>query len=105
MVNVSNVKVSVDGVMMTGWESNFTYQYKEYKLVAVYQRGRWAYSLGELGSPEPLATLVTGCVRSQRTALVGLLLNAGMDYATASDYAGGLHSKIKSSLESINPLY
>ena len=37
--------------------------------------------------------------------LAGLLLNAGMDYATASDHAGALHSKIKSSLESINPLY
>ena len=104
MVNVSNVKVHVDGVMMSSWEVSFTYQYKCYQLVAVYQRGKWAYSLGEISLAEPLATLVANAVRSQRTALVGLLVSAGIEYAVASDYAGALYGRIKSALEDINPL-
>ena len=104
MVNVSNIKVHVDGVVLTSWEANLTYQYKCYQLVAVYQRGKWAYSLGEISLAEPLATLVANAVRSQRTALVSMLLNTGMDHATASDYAGDMYGKIRSSLESINPL-
>ena len=105
MVNVANVSVKVDGSVMVAWEASFTRNYKEYTLVAFKQKDEWGYSLGEIGSSGPLATMVVGNVRSQRTAIIGLLLNAGMDYPTASDYAGELYGKIKSTLESINPLY
>ena len=105
MVNVVNMNVNVDGVVMTNWSCNFSHNYKEYTIIGVYQKGKWAYSLAAVGSDEPTATLIVGCVRSQRTALTGLLMNVGMNHATASDYAGEVYSKIKSSLESLNPLF
>lgn len=105
MVNVTDVNVKVEGVVMVAWEACFTRNYKEYTLVAFKQKDEWGYSLGEIGSSGPLVTMVVGSVRSQRTAVIGLMLNAGMDYATACDYAGEVCNKIESSLKSLNPLY
>ena len=105
MVNVMDVQINVDGVVMSGWEANFTYGYKEYTLVAFKQKDEWGYSLGEIGSSGPLVSLVISAARKQRTAIISLLLNTGMEYSVASDYAGELYGKIKSTLESINPLF
>ena len=105
MVKVVNMNVSVDGVVMSSWSCNFSHAYKEYAIVGVYQKGKWAYSLTEVVSNEVAATLVVTGIRSQRTALTGLLMNVGMDYATASDVAGEIYGEIKSSLERLNPLF
>ena len=105
MVNVVNMSVNVDGATLANWSCNFSHSYKEYTMVAVYQKGRWAYSLTEVASNEIVATLVVNSVRRQRTAVASLLLNVGMDYATASDMVGYMYDKIKGCLEQLNPLF
>ena len=105
MVNVVNMSVNVDGVVMTNWSCNFSHNYKEYTMVGVYQKGRWAYSLTEVASNEVAATLVVTGIRRQRTALTSLLLNTGMEYSIANDFVGEMYDKIKSCLEQLNPLF
>ena len=105
MVNVVNTQINVDGFTMTGWSCNFSNNYSEYTLVAEYSRGKWVYGLAAVGSDEPIATLIVGCVRSQRRALTGLLMNVGMDHTTAADLAGVVYDKIKRRLEQLNPLF
>ena len=105
MVNVVNMSVNVDGEILTNWCCNFSHAYKEYAIVGVYQKGKWAYSITEVASNEVTATLVVIGIRRQRTALISLLLNTGMESSVASIVAGEMYDRIKSCLEQLNPLF
>ena len=105
MVNVVNMSISIDGATLTNWCCNFNHAYKEYAIVGVYQKGKWAYSLTEVASNEVATTLVVTGIRHQRTALTSLLLNVGMEYSVASDMTNVMYDKIKSYLEQLNPLF
>ena len=104
MVNVVNMSIDIDGATLTNWCCNFSHAYKEYAIVGVYAKEKWAYSITEVVSDEITATLVVSGIRRQRTAITSLLLNTGMDHSIASDYAGEFYAKIKSCLEQLNPL-
>ena len=105
MAKVVNMSINVDGVILNNWDCGISHSYKEYRLAAVYVKGTWAYGVTLVGSGEPLATLTISSSLSQRQALIGLLLNVGMEYGIATDVVGEVYGKIKNSLESINPLF